>query len=130
MQVDRWYNMIDYYDIPFIVTDKAGIGDEQEFNALIESECGSDEHQQHEFMCKWIQEWLQKNNLRFVLAEIWDEDEMAEFMCFAADYIEAFDYALQDMIHDHAFNIGGEKIEAAEQKMLQANLNRKNRTTN
>lgn len=118
--------MIDYYDIPFIVTDKAGIDDESEFNALIENACGADESKQHAFMCKWIQEWLQKNDLQFVLAEIWDENEMAEFMCFAADYIEAFDYHLQDMISNHAYSIGGKKIEAAEQKIIQANLRQKN----
>ena len=114
--------MINYYDNPFIVTEKAGIDDEDEFNALIKQECGEDEIKQHEFFCQWIQEWLQKNDLRFVLAEITSESEMAEFMCFVADYIEAFDYSLQNMILDHAFQIGGAKIEAAEQKMIQADL--------
>ena len=117
--------MVDYYDIPFIVTRKAGIQNASEFEEMISKECGTDEEKQHAFMIKWIKEWLQNNKLRFVLAEIWDESEMAEFMNFVADYIEAFDYSDQDMINDQAFNIGGKKIEEAEQRIIQANLNRK-----
>ena len=115
--------MISYYDIPFIVSLKAGIKNKNEFDELIAKECGEDEEKQHEFMIKWIKDWLQANNLRLVLAEIWDESEMAEFMNFAADYIEAFDFSLQDMIFDHAYNIGGKEIESAQQKMLGASIN-------
>ena len=117
--------MVSYYDIPFIVTSKAGIKNADEFEALLNRECGADEEKQHEFMCNWIKEWLKNNKLRFVVAEIWDESEMAEFMNFAADYIEAFDFGDQDIICDQAFNIGGAKIEAAEQRMILARMNQK-----
>lgn len=68
---------------------------------------------------------MQKNKLRFVLAEIWDESEMVGFMNFVADYIEAFDFGAQDMICDQAYNIGGKEIEKAEQRIYQANLKKK-----
>lgn len=112
--------MISYYDIPSIVSSKAGIKNKNEFDELIAKECGEDEEKQHEFMIKWIKEWLQANNLIFVIAEIWDESEMAEFINFAADYVEAFDFHLQDIILDQAYNIGGKKIEEAEQRLLKA----------
>lgn len=121
--------MISYYDIPYIVTSKGGIESASEFDALIEKECGADENKQHEFMCNWLKDWLKSNNLRFVLAEIWERDEMAEFMCFVADYIEVFDFNLQDMILDHAHNVGGKKVEAAEQLILQANQRKKDIST-
>lgn len=113
--------MISYDDIPHIVADKAGIKNASEFNAIIEKECGTDERKQHEFMCKWIKDWLKNNKLIFVLAEICDRDEMAEFMCFVADYIEAFDFNLQDMICDYADHFGGKKVEAAYHAIIQAN---------
>ena len=116
--------MVNYQYIPYVVISGIGIENESEFNALIERECGADVHQQYAFMCNQIQKWLQTNNLRFVLAEITDRYEMAKFMCFAADYIDAFDYPLQDMILDHAYHFGGKMVEAAEQKMSMASLHK------
>ena len=118
--------MVSYYDIPSIVTEKAGIDNEREFETLITKECGSDEEKQYVFMCKWIKEWLQKNKLRQVLAEICDEHEMAELMNFVAEYIDAFDYDDQDMICDHAYMMMCEEIEDAEQRMIEARHNQKN----
>lgn len=54
--------MIDYYDIPFIVTSKAGIRNASEFEQLIEKECGADEEKQHAFMIKWNKNGCRKTS--------------------------------------------------------------------
>ena len=114
--------MIDYYDIPFIFTNTAGINSESEFNDLLARECGDDENKHYEFMCKWIREWLRKNKIKLVLAKICEETELAEFMCFVADFIDCFDYNDIDAISDYAFHFGGRRIEVASQKIDEALL--------
>lgn len=112
----------DFFNIPYIVLYKGGIETEEQFNAMLEKECGDDPQKQHAFLCHWLREWQQKNPLRFVLAELYDSDEIAQFLCFAADYIEAFDYSAQDMMLDHSYHFGGKRVEAARSKLEAASL--------
>lgn len=114
--------MVDYYAIPFDFLYKGGIENEEQFNAMIQSACGNDDLQQHAFMCQWIKDVLQKNPLRFILAELYGSDDVAKFLCFAADYIEAFDYDAQDMILDYSYHFGGKRVEAARSKLEGANF--------
>jgi hypothetical protein len=114
--------MVDFDSIPYIVLYKGGIDTEEQFNAMLEKDCGGDPEQQHAFLCRWLREWQQKNPLRLVLAELCDSDEIARFLCFAADYIEAFDDSAQNMMLDHSYHFGGKRVEAARSRLEAASL--------
>lgn len=114
--------MTDFDSIPYIVLYKGGIETEEQFNAMLEKDCVGDPEQQHAYLCRWLREWQQKNPLRFVLAELCDSDEIARFLCFAADYIEAFDYSAQNMMLDHSYHFGGKRVEAARSRLEAASL--------